>query len=353
MVSVASQVESGPGGSAASPSSSGPSVPVARRALQSIGGHARGMSGLAILAILIVSFSLALPGTFPTSDTFKNITGQQAITVVLAIGILFSLAAGQYDLSAAQNLGFSAIVAASLMSRSHVAPGLAVILTVLLGAGVGALNGILVAVVGINSFIATLGMSSVLLAATEKISNDQFVGPVSSNFQGIVGHQPIGIPIIFLYAMVLAIVAWYVLEHTPVGRRVYATGANAEASRLVGVRTGRYIFWSFVATGAMAALAGVLATAQIGEVTPTEGPSYLLPAFAACFLGTTQFKVGRFNVWGTVVALYLLATGVTGLQLAGAQLWVTDLFDGVALIGAVGVAVVAQRRRTRQSTSAG
>jgi ribose transport system permease protein len=138
---------------------------------------------------------------------------------------------------------------------------------------------------------------------------------------------------------------WYVLEHTPTGRRAQATGANPEAARLAGVRTSRHVFWSLVVSGVIASVAGVLVAAEIGEVSPTVGPPYLLPAFAACLLGTTQIKVGRFNVWGTLLAILLLATGVKGVQLVGGQLWYTDLFNGIALIGAVSVSVWASRRK--------
>jgi ribose transport system permease protein len=185
----------------------------------------------------------------------------------------------------------------------------------------------------------------VLLALTSRISNDEFIGPLPEKFTNIADRQPFGIPIVFIYALVVAIGVWYVLEHTPLGRRIYAVGANRDAARLAGVRTGRYLFWTFVATGVFASLAGVLAAAKIGSVSSDLGPPYLLPAFAAAFLGTTQFKLGRFNVWGTMLALYLLATGVKGLQLAGGELWITDLFNGVALIGAVSLAVISQKRR--------
>ncbi|RZU74947.1 branched-subunit amino acid transport system permease [Micromonospora kangleipakensis] len=156
--------------------------------------------------------------------------------------------------------------------------------------------------------------------------------------------SPLGLPIVAWHALGLAVVAWYLLEHSPVGRRFYATGANADAARLAGVRTSRVVVCSFVVTGLVAGLAGVLATAKVGQVSPSIGPPYLLPAFAACFLGTTQLKMGRFNVWGTVLANYLLAPGIKGVQLVGGQLWITDLFNSLALAGAVGVAVVSQRR---------
>jgi ribose transport system permease protein len=277
-------------------------------------------SGLYVWAALIVIFALWVPDTFLTSATAKSIAADQAITVILALGVLFTLACGEFDLSIAQNLGLSAATAAVLMTKGDVTPVVAVLLVLGIGVVIGAVNGGLVAWLGVNSFIATLGMTSVLLAFTEIVTDSQYVGPVPDSFQAIGDGALLGVPTVTVYCLVLGAVAWYVLEHTPAGRRIYATGAGADAARLAGVRTGRYVFCTFVVSGTIASAAGILLTAKIGSVSPDIGPPYLLPAFAACFLGTTQFKPGRFNVWGTVLALYLLATGVKGLQLAGGQL---------------------------------
>ena len=303
--------------------------------------------GLLLLAVFIAFFSIQLPSIFLTSATFNSIVGDQSVTAILALGLLVTLAVGQFDLSAAQNLGMCAVLCSSLMVNQNMNPILAVVSTLLAGVLVGLINGVFVAIIGINSLIATLGMSSVLLAFTELVSNFQFIGPVPSGFQNAANHEVAQIPLVAFYAVALALLVWYLLEHTPAGRRAYAVGANPEASRLAGVRTTRYVFGSFVATGGLAAVAGVLVTAKIGNVAPTLGPAYMLPCFAACFLGTTQIKVGRFNVGGTVIALLLLATGVKGLQLMGNQLWVTDLFNGLALLVAVSAAVLSSKRGPR------
>ena len=302
-------------------------------------------SGVYVWALFILVFALWVPSTFLTGTTVKAILGDQAITVVLAVGILPALAAGQFDLSFAQNMGFSAVVCGTLIAWTGVPWPMAIVLTLLVGMAIGAANGGLV-LLGVDSFIATLGMSSILLGLTAVVGNNQYVGPLPDSFSTIAnGRLPFGIPSVVVYAVVAAVLVWYLLEHTPIGRRTYATGANGEAARLAGVRTRRYVFGSLVVAGLMSSVAGVLVAAKIGQVSPTVGPPYLLPAFAACFLGTTQIKVGRFNVWGTVLAILLLATGVKGLQLAGGQLWVTDLFNGVALVGAVSIAVIGAKRR--------
>lgn len=303
-------------------------------------------SGLYLWLLFIVIFSIWVPDTFLTWTTVKSVASEQAITVILSCGLLFTLATGSYDLSIGQNLGMTVIVVAKLLSGSDVSPELAIVLALLIGGGVGVVNGLLVAVVGVDSFIATLGVSSILLAITELVSNGLFVGPVPDSFQAIAQGEVLGVPTVTVYAIAVALLVWWVLEHTPLGRRTFAAGSGPEAARLSGIPVKAYVFGSFVVTGLIAGLASILLLAKVGSVSPDIGPPYLLPVFAACFLGTTQLKLGRFNVWGTVLALLLLATGVEGLRLAGgSQLWITDLFNGVALVGAVSVAVLAQKRR--------
>lgn len=301
-------------------------------------------SGVYVWLALIVVFAIWVPETFLTQTTFKSILNDQAITGILALGVLMAFAAGQFDLSSAQNLGLSAVVCGSLIVYQGMSWPFAALITLVVGVVIGAVNGSLV-LLGVDSFIVTLGMSSVLLAITERIGGGAFIGPLPASFRSLTTNSVLGVPVLALYALLVGVGIWYVLEHHPIGRRTYATGANPDAARLAGVRTKRYVFGSLALAGLVSALAGVLVAAKIGTVSPTVGPPYMLPSFAACLLGTTQIKVGRFNVWGTLLALLLLATGVKGVQLVGGQLWLTDLFNGVALVGAVTVAVLARKRK--------
>lgn len=190
---------------------------------------------------------------------------------------------------------------------------------------------------GINSFIATLGVSSLVAAYVDWRSGKQQVSIPNQGFRDLFLKDLWGLPRSVYFALVVALVMWYVLTKRPFGRQLYATGGNTEAARLAGVRTNLMIFVALVTSATLAALAGVMNAGRSGVGSPTSGPNYLIPAFAAAFLGSTQFRRGEFNVWGTVVAVYVLATGVKGLQLAGAESYVTDLFNGGALLLAVGV----------------
>ena len=149
----------------------------------------------------------------------------------------------------------------------------------------------------------------------------------------------------------LSFIAWWFLDHTPAGRYLYAIGGNVEAARLSGVRTNRWIWTSLTISGTVAGVAGVL-FASLSGPSLGFGQTLLLPAFAAVFLGSTQLSPGRFNVWGTLLAIFVLATGATGLQLLSGAQWVSDLFNGLALIGAVALAVNRQSRATRRKEDA-
>jgi ribose transport system permease protein len=298
----------------------------------------RNISAIYVFVVIFVVFSLWVPDTFLSGDTWRALISSQAVTAILAVGLVIALSAGAFDLAIGATLGFGAILVSWLLAERGVPIAPAIVLTIFAGAAVGMLNGLLVVKVRIDSFIATLGMSSILLAMIAWISSSQQILGLSNSFQKLGTTEILGLTLPVYLMLAVALVAWYVLECTPVGRHVYATGGNTEAARLAGVRTSAVVVVALLACGAIAAFSGLLVSSALGTGDPTIGPAYLLPAFSAAFLGSTQFRGGRFNVWGTVLAVYVLATGVKGLQLAGAPIWIPDLFNGVALLLAVGMA---------------
>jgi ribose transport system permease protein len=201
-------------------------------------------------------------------------------------------------------------------------------------------------VVRINSFIATLATNAVLGAYAEWRSGGVQITGFSKSFINLSARNiGGGVQIMVLYLAVIAVIIWYVLEHTPSGRYLQATGDNPAAARLAGVRTGRYVFISLIVSALIAGAAGIIEASTIGAGSATLGEPYLLPAFAAAFLGATQLRGGRFNVPGTLIAVLLLGTGITGLGLAAAPQWAQDMFTGVVLIAALAVTGI-QRRGT-------
>ena len=297
----------------------------------------RNVSALYIFAFLFVLFALWVPDTFLTAGVWRSLLANSALTALVAIAVTIPLAAGTFNLAVGTEVGMAAIVSAWLLESFHLGVMPTLVLTLLAGCAIGAVSGALVVRALIDSFIATLGMSSVLLALVAWISGGQQILNLPGSFQSLATNELLGFAYPVWIMLAVGLVVWYVLQRTPTGRRVYATGGNVSAARLAGVRTSRVIVLSLVSCGAIAALAGLLTSAQLAVGDPTVGPGYLLPAYAAAFLGSTQFHGGRYNVWGAVIAVLVLAVGVKGLQLAGAPVWIPDLFNGVALLLAVGL----------------
>ncbi|MGH2985892.1 MAG: ABC transporter permease [Solirubrobacterales bacterium] len=289
---------------------------------------------LALLAMIVV-FSLLRPDTFATRANFESILVTESVLVMIALGVTVALAAGEFDLSVAAVVGFAAGLLAHLTSDLGWALAPALGLTFLACSLVGVANGIFVVGFGVNSFITTLGTGTVVGGLALAIFGAETIGGVSSDLTDVVRSEVAGIGISALGALVLAGALWYLLEHTPSGRYLFFTGAGREAARLAGVRVNRVRFGALVASAAFAWLAGIVLAGQTGAAQATFGQPFLLPAFAAGFLGATTIKPGRYNAWGTVIGVYLLAVGTTGLQLLGAADWVDDVFNGSALVLAV------------------
>jgi ribose transport system permease protein len=287
------------------------------------------------LALFVIGFSLLLPRTFFTMGNFRTIVSSQAVLMILALGLTLPLATGEFDLSIGSMLGCGAVLTAFFTGELDWPLFLVVVATILVGVVAGVLNGLFVVRIGVNAFIGTLGTSTILTGLTLAVSGGQILNSVSQPLVDFVQYQIFGLAIPVYLAFALAVVLWYVYEHTPVGRYLFFVGEGREAARLAGLGVNRLRFAAFIASGGISAAAGVLTAGQLGAADPSVGPSFLLPAYAAAFLGAATIKPGRFNAWGTVVALYLLVTGVTGLELLGTSSWVQEMFNGVALLIAV------------------
>lgn len=301
--------------------------------------------GAVILLILVcVIFSIMEPDSFATWQNARTILQQEAVLACLALGLLLPIAVGEFDLSVGYVLGFSAVIAASLGGESNMAGGLVIPIVLLSGLAIGAFNGILVAKFKIHSLIATLGVGFAVSGATVGVTGG------TTLFQGIPKIIPnisnteiFGLKSAVWVVFALALVLYLVLEFTPFGRRIYAVGGSERVARLSGVRTDWIKIAAFSIAGGMAAMAGILQLGQAGGASAAFGVNLLLPAFAAIFLGATAIKPGVFNVWGTVIAILLLAAGFTGLGLQGVPLWVEPIFDGAILL----IAVLVTRRENR------
>ena len=307
--------------------------------------------GLPVLTVLLILlFSLLLPDTFPTVLNFRSIVADKAIIALLSLAAMIPMAAGKIDLTVGYGIVLWHILAISLQTMFGLPWPVAVLVVLALGAGIGLLNGLLVEVARIDSFIATLGTGTVLYAlALWHTGGRQVVAALPKGFLALNGTQVYSMPITGLYVLGLALTMWFVLEHLPIGRYLYAIGANPKAAALNGIPVQRFTMGAFVASGVLTALAGVLLASKLRIGQASVGLEYLLPALVGAFLGSTTIKPGRVNVWGTVVGVTILAVGIAGIQQFGGSFWVEPMFNGVTLLIAIGIAGYAQRRRGGRS----
>lgn len=305
----------------------------------------RNIGAAYVWLFLVVVFAIWIPDLFLTDRTAKSVLNQYAITGLAALSIVMPLAAGIFDLSIGSVIGFAGVFAGWCLNTLGVPPAVAVALTLLVGAGIGLFNSLVVVKMNIDSFIGTLATGAIIAAATLGVSGDEIItGKVSGSFADIAGTDFWGIQLPVLYLVAVMLVLGYVLEQTVFGRHVYAAGYGPEVSRLVGLRVGRIRTISLVASATLASFAGVALASRIGSADPTTGPEYLIPAFSAAFVGATQFRGGRFNPWGTVLAVLMIGTGSVGLLLAGTPTWTPQVFSGAVLIAAVGITGIQRRR---------
>jgi ribose transport system permease protein len=269
----------------------------------------------------------------------------QAIVLLLAIGLTLPLRAGDFDLSIAGTLGASGAVTAQLITQGS-SVGVANAASLALGLLIGLVNGVLIVKIGVDAFIVTLGMGTVLGGLAYAITGSQVLSGFPESLTVIARTEFLGLPALTWYGWALVLIAWFVYERTPLGRYILFVGGSRDAARLAGLRVDRLRMFAFVGSALTSALAGVLLASSIGSFDPSLSGQFLLQPFAAAFLGATTISVGRFNALGTLVGIYLLVVGINGLLLLGVEPWVTDVFNGGMLVVAVTFARVAARSRT-------
>jgi ribose transport system permease protein len=308
-----------------------------------------GLIGLIVIAIIV--FSITAPQTFPTFANAQNIASSQAILAVLGLAIMFPLIVGRFDVSAGSVLGASAVLSAWLMTDLGWGTVPSMLASLALGSVIGTVNGVIVAYLGVNSIIATIGVATIIAGILQAFTSGVAItGGIDQLLTGLSTAKVFEIPALFLIAMVICAIGWFVITQTPWGRRLTAIGSNASSARLVGIPVRRTVVSAFATGGLLAGLGGVMQVAIQGSGDPgIGGLAYILPALAAVFLGATTWRPGTYNVPGMIIALFFIGIAVTGLVLTGVAPWVTDVFNGLAVVVALIISAQLRRRRTGQA----
>jgi ribose transport system permease protein len=309
---------------------------------------------LLVTVVLIILFTFLLPSTFLTALTFRSILSDQSIVALVSLAQMIPLAANKFDLSVGYGIGLAHILSIGFQVEAGLPWPVTVLLVCAVGLAVGVMNGLLVEAAQIDSFIATLGTGSILYAISIAYTGgQQIVGQLPGGFTAINDLMFFGVPAPAIYVVVLAVALWIAFEYLPIGRYIYAIGANPKAAELVGIRKSRFVVLAFAASGLITAFAGVVLGAKLQIGQSNVGPPYLLPSFVGALLGSTAFRLARVNVWGTIVAVILLSIGIAGIEQLGSSFYVEPLFNGTTLLIAVGLAGITSRRRRSLGILAG
>lgn len=302
--------------------------------------------GLVVLFVLVLVYFAVTTDPFATQANFRAIVGNNSVLAIAALAAIIPLVGGQFDLSVGSVLGITSIAAAAALSRFDLPVPAAMLVGVGLGALIGFANGLLIAKVGVNAFITTLGSATVIGGIVQWYTGGQsIVTGIPASLTNLGSGTWFGLPRTLFFLVAVALVVFYVLSYTPYGRYLHSVGSSPQSARLTGLPVPRIVMLSFVLSGTLAGVAGVLQVARSGLANPQIGPNFVLPALAAAFLGATTIRPGRYNVPGTVLAVFFLAATVSGLTLSGVEPWVEPAFNGTALIIAVAMSTVIARHR--------
>ena len=318
---------------------------VGERFRHALGWGSARFSVIGVWILFVILYAILVPDTFLTAGAFRTIFGSQQSLVFLTASLLCTIIVGEFvDMSVASNFGLAATLVTVLNVNHGVNVWVAAVIAIAATTVVGLVNALLIVKVGVNTIVVTLGMGTFLLGIGLWLSNLMPVSGLPSEFAQIALFEILGLPLSFYIGLVLMLGFAYVLTFTPLGRNMRFVGENREVSRLAGVRVTRVRMGAFIFAGLIAGIGGVISAAGTGGFDPASSQAYLLPMFAATFLGTAVLFPGRFNPIGTLIAIYFLATGVLGLQLLGATSWVSSVFYGGVLVIAVTLSTILNKK---------
>jgi ribose transport system permease protein len=317
--------------------------PTSRR----LSAHIERYGLIGAFVILLLAFNAAAPGRFLTWSNVSAVLGSQAVLVVLTLSLVITLGTDLYDLSAASVLVFCNMLIAVLNVNLGLPIGLAILAALAVGFLVGLINSFFIVKIGINSLIVTLGIGTILNGFTLLISDSQTISGISEQLVNYVAvYRFCGIPLEFFYGLIACLILWYIMDFTAIGRRRLFVGRSAQVARLTGIKVEAVQRNALISAGVMNAFAGILYSGTTGAADPGSGLTFLLPGFAAAFFGSTSIVPGRFNPWGSTIAVYFLAFGISGVTIQGVQTYVQNLFYGGALVIAVTLSQLVRRHRT-------
>ncbi|KDA06829.1 dolichyl-phosphate beta-glucosyltransferase [Microbacterium sp. CH12i] len=303
---------------------------------------------LIAMAIMLVIFAITVPnGAFFTANNLLSIVNQSSLTAIIACGLTMVLVVGEFDLSIGYMASLAGVLVTGFIANQGLPILLAVVVTLIIGGGIGAANGILVTKARVNAVVATLGVGTILTGLAFGYTAGSPITQLPEEFTWITLARFMGVQNPIWFMLIVVAVLWLVLNRTAMGQRIQAVGANPKAARLAGIRVDRAKITAFVIAGACAALTGVLLASILGSGTVSAADGYLMDSFAAVFLGSATLRDGEFHILGTLVGVLVVSVGFNGLALLGTPTFWQYIFKGGILVLAVALSTIARRYARR------
>ena len=312
-----------------------------------ISGFIQKYSVIIAWIIVIAVFAITSGDLFFNWNTLSLITGTRSVVAILALAVMIPLTAGDYDMSAAYTMTLANMVTVYLSVEKGVNVWLAALLSIAIGVVIGFVNGIFVVKIGIDPFIVTMGVGTFLAGITLWISNKTLSGTELSSLQDVCIGKIFNIQYIFFYCLILMLVLWYIFEHTSIGKKILFIGHGKDVAKLSGVKVDKIRWGCLVASSTLSAFAGIMYSGVTGSAKSGSCNDFLMPAFAAVFLGTTFIKPGRFNPIGAFISVYFLETGIRGISLLGFSTYIQNIFYGAALVLAVAISALIKKKNVK------
>lgn len=303
--------------------------------------------GLLLVWIAIILILGAFkPAQMFSWNAYATMFGSNAMVVVLTLALIIPLTTGDFDLSVAATMGLSSMIIAVMNVQLNQPIFISIVAALLAGAAVGAINAFFIVYFRVFSLIVTLGTGYFVAGLILWVSDSGTIAGISMGLvDAVILTRFLGVPLGFYYALILTVAIWYLFQYTALGRRALFVGRGREVARLSGVNVNSIRSGALIASSLLAAFAGVLYTGMRGAADPSSALAFLLPAFAAAFLGSTAIYPGRFNAIGAFIAVYFLSTGIMGLNFLGVDSFVTNLFYGGGLVLAVAISQLIRGRK--------
>ena len=298
------------------------------------------------LILLIIVVTISTP-RFLTTSNILNLLKSNSVNAIISCGMLMAILMGEIDISVGSTVGLSGIIGAYMMTNMGLPVGPTICICLLVGALVGIVNGIAISYLKVPAFVATLATQSIGRGLTEIISGGVTIRVRDDSYTAIGNTSIGGISVIIIYAAVILVFTWFLLNRTRFGYYIYAIGGNKLAAQYSGVNVKKYNMLPYVLIGLFCGLSGLIWSARLGSAAATLGSGFEMDAIAAVVIGGTSMSGGVGTVGGTFIGVLIIGVITNGLNLMGINSFWQEVFKGIIILVAVVIDVV-RKTKTKE-----